>query len=98
MRGYGSSFDPENDFVLISHILAELRKELKRKMILKTAWTDKESIYGEMESQEDQRQPLLKNLITYVCPFPGAARNMVSLAEVPISVANGLLLSKQRGN
>ena len=50
-----------------------------------------------MESQEDQRQPLLKNLIMYVCPFPGAARNMVSLAEVPISVANGLLLSKQRG-
>ena len=37
MRGYGSSFDAENDFVLISHTLAELRKELKRKMRLRTA-------------------------------------------------------------
>ena len=94
MRGHGSSFDAENDFVLISHTLAELRKELKRKMRLRTAWTDKESIYGEMESQEDQRQSLLKNLITYVSPFPGAARNMVSWAEVPLSVVYGLLSSK----
>ena len=78
MRGYGSSFDAENDFVLISHTLAELQKESKRKMRFKTAWTDKESIYREMESQEDRRQSLLKNLITHVNPFPGAARNMVS--------------------
>ena len=41
--GYSTSFDAENDFVLKSHILAELRKELKSKMKLKTASTHKET-------------------------------------------------------
>ena len=44
MRGeYSTSFDAENYFVLNSHILAELRKELKSKMGLKTASTHKET-------------------------------------------------------
>ena len=39
--GYSTSFDAENGFVLNSHILAELRKELKSKMKLKTASTQR---------------------------------------------------------
>ena len=47
MRGrYSTSFDAENDFVLNSHILAELRKELKSKMRLKTASAHKGDTYG----------------------------------------------------
>ena len=47
MRGrYSTSFDAENDYDLKSHILAEPRKELKRKMRLKTASAQKEDTYG----------------------------------------------------
>ena len=46
--GYSTSFDAENEFVINSHILAELRKELKSKMRLATASTRKEATYGEM--------------------------------------------------
>ena len=47
MRGkYSTSFDAENNFVLNSQILAELRKELKSKMRLKTASVHKEDTYG----------------------------------------------------
>ena len=41
--GYSTSFDADNDFALNPHILAELRKELKGKMRLKTASTHKEA-------------------------------------------------------
>ena len=41
--GYGASIDAENDFVLNSHILAELRKELKGKIRLKIASTHNEA-------------------------------------------------------
>ena len=41
--GYSTSFDEENDFVLNSHILAELRKELKSKIRMKTASTHNEA-------------------------------------------------------
>ena len=44
VRGYSTSFGVENDFVLISHILPELRKELKNKKRLKTTSADKEAI------------------------------------------------------
>ena len=44
VRGYSASFGAENDFVLISHILPELRKGLKNKKRLKTASPDKEAI------------------------------------------------------
>ena len=46
--GYSTSFDAENDFIINSHILAELRKELKSKMRLTTASTHKEATCGEM--------------------------------------------------
>ena len=68
MRQYSTSFGKENDFVLIYHILAEFRKEFKSKMRLKTASTEKEVTYREMESQEEQIQSLLKNLKKYVNP------------------------------
>ena len=42
MRGCNYRFHAENDFALISHILAELRRELKSKMRLKTSSADKE--------------------------------------------------------
>ena len=92
--GYSTSFDAENDFVLNSHILAELRKELKGKMRLKTASTHKEATYGEMQRHEEQIQSLSKNLINL---FHRAARNMVTGAEVPVSIVNGLLSSREKG-
>ena len=73
--GYSTSFDAENDFLLNSHILAELRKELKGNMRLKTASTHNEDTYGEMQRHEEQIKSLLKNLKTHVNPFHGAARN-----------------------
>ena len=36
-EGYSTSYDAESNFDLKSHIIAELRKELKNKMTLKTA-------------------------------------------------------------
>ena len=70
---HSTRFDAENDFVLSSHILAELRKELKSEMRLKTASTHKEVNYGETQRNEEQMQSLLKNLKTYVSPFHVAA-------------------------
>ena len=94
MRGrYSTSFEAENDFVLNSHISAGLRKELKSKMRFKTASTHKETTY------RVQIQSLLKDLKRYVNPFHGAARNMVNMVivEVPISIVNGLLSSREKG-
>ena len=88
--GFSTRFDAVNDFVLNSHILAELRKKLKSKMRLKTASKHKEATYGEMERQEEQIQSLLKNLKTYVNPFHGEARNMA------VSIFNGLLSSRKK--
>ena len=56
--GYSTSFDAEKDFFLNSNILAELRKELKSKMRLKTASTHKEVTYAEMQRHEEQIQSL----------------------------------------
>ena len=47
--GYSTSFDAENDIVLNSLILAELRKELESKMRLETASTHKEVTYREIQ-------------------------------------------------
>ena len=46
---------------------------------------------------KEQIQSLLKNLKTYVSPFHGTARNMVTGAEVLVSIANGLLSSREKG-
>ena len=59
--GCSTSFDAENDFVLNSHILAELRKEFKNKMRLTTASTHKEATYEEMQRHEGQMQSLKKS-------------------------------------
>ena len=56
--GYSTSLDGEKDFFLNSNILAELRKELKSKMRLKTASTHKEATYGEIQRHEEQIQSL----------------------------------------
>ena len=47
---FSTIFDLENVFVINSHILAELRKKLKNKMILGTTSTHKEATYEEMEN------------------------------------------------
>ena len=41
--GYSTSIDTENNFILNSHILAKLRKELKNTMNFKTDSNFKES-------------------------------------------------------
>ena len=46
---------------------------------------------------KEQIQSLLKNLKTYVSPFHGTSRNMVTGAEVLVSIANGLLSSGEKG-
>ena len=81
----------------IPHILGELRKELKSKMRLKTASTHKEATYGELQRHKEKIESLLKNLKTYVNPFHGAARNMVTAAEVPLRIFNLLLSSREKG-
>ena len=48
MRGYSTGFDAENDFLINSDILAELREELKSKIRLKTPSTHKKVTYGEI--------------------------------------------------
>ena len=98
-RGYGTNIDAQNDFVLKSHILAKLPKELKSIMRLKSASTRKEATYGEMERPKEQIQSLLKNLktyVTYVNPFYGAARNRETGAEVPVTIINVLLSSREK--
>ena len=96
--GYSTSFDAKNDFALNFHSLAaELRKELRSKMRLKTASTHKESTYGEIQRHKEQIQSLLKNLKTYVNHFHGAVRNMVTEAKVSVSIVNGLLFSREKG-
>ena len=69
MREYSTTFGAENYFLISSDILAELRKELKSKIRLKTASTHKQGTYGEIEKHPEQIQPLKKNLKTHVNSF-----------------------------
>ena len=66
-------------------------------MRLKTASTHKEATYGEMQRHKEQIQSLLKNLKTYVNPFHGVVGNMVTGAEVRVSIVNGLLFLREKG-
>ena len=50
--GYSISFNAENDFVLESVILTELRKELNIKMRLKTASKHKDATCGKMQRRK----------------------------------------------
>ena len=49
-----------------------------------------------MQRREEQIQSLFKNLKTHVNSFHGAARNMVTVVEVPLSIANVLLSSREK--
>ena len=95
--GYSISFNAENDFVLESVILTELRKELNIKMRLKTASKHKDATCGKMQRRKEQTQSLLKILKTFVSPFHGAARNMATGTEVVVSIVNGLLSAREKG-
>ena len=64
-------------------------------MKLKTASTQRSHL--RRKRHEEQIQSLAKNLNTYVNPFHGAARNIATGAEVPVSIANGLLSSREKG-
>ena len=64
---------------------------------MKTASTHKAATYGEMQRHKEQIQSLLKVLKKYANPFHGSARNMVSGAEVLVSIVNGLLSSREKG-
>ena len=49
-----TSIDVENDFILKSHTLAKLRKELKIRMNLKTDSNQKESTLGEKKYMKNK--------------------------------------------
>ena len=54
-------------------------------MRLKTVSKNNETTYGERRRQEEQIQWIFKNLEMYVSPFHGAARNMATGVEMPVS-------------
>ena len=64
---------------------------------MRTASTYKEATFGEMQRHKKQIHSLLKNLKMYVNPFHGSARNMVTRAEVLVSIVNRLLCSREKG-
>ena len=85
--GCSTSIDGGNDFILNSHILAKLRKELKNKMSLNTDSNDKESTPG-----GNLFAGLFGSLNDYGNPFHKAARDV---AEIPGNILNGPLLAKK---
>ena len=88
--GHSASINAEN-FILNSHVLAKLKKELKNKMNLKTDSNQKESISRKMKKHEEQIAELIGSLIDYVDPFHGATRNMATDVELLSNITNGLL-------
>ena len=50
--GYSTTIDAENEFILNSHILAKLRKEIKNKKNFKTDSNFKEPTPGEIRKHE----------------------------------------------
>ena len=63
-------------------------------MRLKTASLPKEATYGKMKRHEEQ---IKENLKAYANPFHGAPRNVATWVEVPVSIANGVLSSREKG-
>ena len=53
-----TSIDVENDFILNSHVLTKLRKELKVKINLKTDSNQKESALGEIRTNSKTNRKL----------------------------------------
>ena len=95
--GYSTSVDADIDFVLNSHILAKLRKELENKLNLKTDSNHKESIPGEIKKHEEQIAGLIGSLNDYGDPFHGTERNITTCAEIPSNIINGLLSARKYG-
>ena len=93
--GYSTTIDAENDFILNSHILTKLRKELKNKMNLKTDCNHKESTPGDFKKHEEQIAGLVGSLNNYGDPFHGAAQNMTAGAEKPSNMINGILSARK---
>ena len=88
--GHSASINAEN-FILNSHMLPKLKKELKNKINLKTESYHKESTPGENEKHEEQIAELIGSLGDYVDPFHGATRNMATDVGLPSNITNGLL-------
>ena len=65
-----ASINAEN-FILNSHMLDKLKKDLKKKMNLKTDSNHKESTPGKIKKHEEQIAELIGSLIDYVDPFHG---------------------------
>ena len=63
--GYSTSSDAENDFILNSHVLAKLRKELKNKMNFQADWNHTEWTAGEIKKQEENIAGLIGSLNDY---------------------------------
>ena len=88
--GHSDSINAEN-FILNSHMLPKLKKELKNKMNLKTESYHKESTPRENKKHEEQIAELIGSLGDYVDPFHGATRNMATDVGLPSNITNGLL-------
>ena len=91
--GYSTSIDTENNFILNSHILAKLRKELKNTMNFKTDSNFKEST--KIWKNEEQIARLIGSLNNCSNPFHGAVWNMVTGAEILGNILNGLLSARK---
>ena len=87
---YSTSTDAENSFILNSHILAKLRKELKNKMNFKTDSNFKKSTPSEIRKHEDQIATLIGSLNNYSNPFHEVAWQQTTGAEIPGNIINGL--------
>ena len=73
-------------------MLAKLKKDLKKKMNLKTDSNHKESTPGKIKKHEEQIAELIGSLIDYdVDPFDGTTQNMATDVELTSNITNGLL-------
>ena len=95
--GYSTSSDAENDFILNSHVLAKLRKELKNKMNFEADSNHKEWTAREIKKQEENIAGLIGSLNHYGNPFHRVARNMATGTEIPGNTINGLLSTRKYG-
>ena len=90
--GQSTSIDAENDFILNSHVLAEL----KNKINSKTDPNHKELTTGVFEKHEKRIAGLNGSLNDYGDLFHGVSQNMATCAEIPFN-KNGLLSARKYG-
>ena len=74
-----------------------VKKELKNKMNLKTDLNHNESTPGEIKKYEEEITGRIGSLKDYGDPFHGVAQNMVTGAEIPGNIINGLLSARENG-